>query len=307
MLQMRGALRLVLVALGLFAAMGPAGGSDAQRGGMFDGQADVRLVSELDALVPGTSGAIGVLFSIDAGWHVYQPSQNDTGVEPSVDWAVDGSAGLSFGGFVWPAGHRFVQPGEILDHGYEGSVLLMVPVSVPAETPVGGEVTIRGEVEWLACDANRCVPGLREVSLTLPVRAEASRGGEAGLFDSARASLGRLLTGSRGEPVRVAWDGPVMEVSSAGGGRLTFVPGEGCAAVEGLLGSGVGDGALSLRFSGAAGELVVGWVRVEGAGEAAGGGGGGKSDGAAGGGASGVWLVRTVIGEAPRHVVGGAE
>lgn len=253
----------------------------SQPGGFGAAHSRVTLVSERDALVPGETAMLGLLFEIEAGWHIYQASQNDTGLEPMVEWSA--SVDLGFGSIQWSAGHRFTQPGEILDHGYEGSVLLMVPVEVPSSLALGGDVSIAGSVEWLACDAERCVPGSAEVSVTLPVRGSSVAGEHSGAFEAAREAMGRPLDESGGR-VTIAWEGTTMVVRSADAARISFVPGEGSARVRGLFGSGASEGG-SLRLAFASGEgPVVGWIRVE---------------GVEGGGASGVWRVRTRLGEAP--------
>ncbi len=271
--------------LACFACVGGAAAVACQPAGWGDAHSSVRLVSERDALVPGETAMVGLLFEIDEGWHIYQPSQNDTGLEPMVEWESD--AGLSFGAIEWPAGHRFTQPGEILDHGYEGTVLLMLPVEVPSSAAVGSEVAISGRVEWLACDAAMCVPGRADVSLTLPVRSSAAASVEAGAFESARSSFGVPLTGASAAGLSIGWEGTTLVVSASGDGVLSFVPGAGCSRVRGLFASGASaDGALRLEFGGE-GEPVVGWIRFvgEGSGSAAG--------------ASGVWRVRTVVGKLP--------
>lgn len=258
------------------------GHAAAQPGGWGETHSSVKLVSEHDALVPGETAMLGLLFEMEEGWHIYQPSQNDTGLEPMPEWSAD--AGLRVGAIVWPAGHRFTQPGEILDHGYEGTVLLMVPVEVPESVAVGSELTVRANVEWLACDAAQCVPGQAEVSMTLPVRASADASEHAGAFADVRGEMSEELRGEVGQPVSVSWDGSVMVVRSAREGVLSFVPDAGCARVRGLFASGASTtGELRLDFGDAEGE-VVGWVRLD-----------AKESGT---GESGLWRVRTGVGEA---------
>lgn len=259
-------------------------GAEASRAQPGQAQSTVALVSEYDAMVPGETAMLGLWFVMPETWHIYQVSQNDTGLEPMPEWSSDG--GLEFGSIQWPAGHRFTQAGEILDHGYEGSVLLMVPVEVPSSATVGDSVTIRASVDWLECDAMMCVPGSTDVSLTLPVRVSSERGDDASAFDDARAAMGTPLRGDAGEPVSVTWEGTTMVVR-ASEGSVSFVPGEGSARVRDLFSAGASsEGELRLEF-GSIGEPVIGWVRLE-------------SDDAVDGeaGASEVWQVRTRVGEA---------
>ncbi|MEL6498252.1 MAG: protein-disulfide reductase DsbD domain-containing protein [Planctomycetota bacterium] len=260
--------------------------SAAQPGGASGGRSEVSLVAESDALVPGETAMLGLRFEVPDAWHIYQPSQNDTGLEPMAEWASDG--GLSFGSIRWPAGHRFTQPGEILDHGYEGTVLLVIPVEVPSSLDVGSTVSVSASVDWLECDAELCVPGSADVSIELPVRGSAERGPQAAAFDAAEKAMGSLLGGDGSDPVTIAWDEQTMVVTAAAGPalHLSFVPAEGCSRIEGLFDAGASaTGELRLRFEDVEGD-VVGWIRVSEGGS----GGNAKSD------ASGVWRVRTRIG-----------
>ncbi len=272
-------LRLAIVWRALFGLLcvSSVTGAGGQSGGP-DPHSRVTLVSEADALVPGTTAMIGLWFEIDEGWHIYQASQNDTGLEPTVEWASD--APLEFGGIEWPAGHRFTQPGEILDHGYEGSVLLMIPVEVPSDLDIGRVVEIRADLEWLACDAELCVPGFAELSLTLPVRASSEASGDSSRFEAARRALGVPVRDASDDGPAMAWEGSTLVVRAAGDGHLSFVPGPGGARVQGLFDSGVSEtGELRLDFE--EGEApVIGWVRV----------------GGAAGAESVAWRVRTPVG-----------
>ena len=252
----------------------------AQPGGA---KSQVSLVSEFEGVVPGETSMLALRFDVPEEWHIYQPSQNDTGLEPMVEWSSD--ADLRIGEFVWPAGKRFVQPGEILDHGYEGTVLLMVPVDVPAALAVGSEVTVSASVEWLECDAELCVPGSADVSITLPVRESASLSEYAEQFDTARAGLGVQLRGDPSEPVDVSWDGQTLVVAqkTRDGVGLSFVPGAGSARVRDLHAAGASDtGELRLEFQDIEGD-VVGWIRVK------------HADGGSPS-ASSVWSLRTPVG-----------
>jgi thiol:disulfide interchange protein DsbD len=217
----------------------------------------VTLVSERDALVPGTTSLIALDFRIDPGWHTYADSQNDTGSPASVQWAAEG---VTVGPLAWPAGERYVQAGDILDHVYKGAVLVTAAVDVPAELAIGSTVTIAGSLEWLVCDEDLCVPGFGEVSITLPVRGQNAPTEHAPRFESARGSFGTLLTGSKAEPVRVEWDGRTLVATAEG--RLAFIPGSGCAPIADLLASGQGDGRLRLEVPHKSGDQVpiVGWI-----------------------------------------------
>lgn len=238
----------------------------------------VSLRAERDALVPGTTALIGLEFRLEPGWHTYADSQNDTGSPAAVTWEAEG---VSIGPLAWPAGERYIQPGDILDHVYEGTVLVTASVDVPADLAIGSSVTITGSLEWLVCNADQCVPGFGEVSIALPVRDQNAPTEHAALFDAARDSFGTLLTGSRTDPVRLEWDDRTLV--ARGEGRLAFVPGTGCAPVADLLASGEGENELRLRIPDGDGDEapVVGWILT---------GDGSRAQ---------RWIVRTRVGEAP--------
>jgi hypothetical protein len=272
--------------LGSAAARAQANGAD---------YCGLRLVSEGGALVPGTTVVLGLVFEHKPGWHSYQPSQNDSGSEAQFVWSVP--EGVQVGTPIWPAGHRSVNPGQILDHVYESKVLVMVPVSISNDVPIGGSVTLGAQVEWLVCDSERCVPAFAEVSLTLPVQAEQRPSEHAGAFEEARAGFGTLLTGSGGQGVRLTWEGRVLKAQADG--PIEFIPGPGCAHVRNLIETGTDEsGALHLDFSAAEPEEVVtGWFRVQERSTA-------QTKGQSTG-HSGLWLLRTRVGEPPRLNAGG--
>ncbi|QOI99384.1 MAG: hypothetical protein HRU70_02315 [Phycisphaeraceae bacterium] len=146
-----------------------------------------RLITERDALVPGQKNWLGVEFRIDPGWHLYWDGLNDTGMPPKIT-PLNTPAGFSVGDVLWPAPTRHAAPGEILDHVYKGSVLLMFPVSVPPSASPGDKVTLAFGLEWLEC-AGVCLFAEGNVSINLPVANDAKPSRDAPLFERTRAAL----------------------------------------------------------------------------------------------------------------------
>jgi thiol:disulfide interchange protein DsbD len=60
----------------------------------------------------------------------------------------------------------------IIGQGYDGDVLLPVVLTAPADLPPGRPVRLEAAVDWLMC-SDVCIPGNADISLTLPVKAEA--------------------------------------------------------------------------------------------------------------------------------------
>ncbi|MGP1272846.1 MAG: protein-disulfide reductase DsbD domain-containing protein [Phycisphaerales bacterium] len=245
--------------------------------GQFDSKRDrgsneprvrVELIAEAPAVVPGAPTEIGLLFHIKPGWHTYAPAQNDTGTPAMVEWSIEGAEGAVVSPLRWPAGERYIQPGDILDHVYEQRVLALATINIPSDASVGGAVTIRGDLEWLVCSAEMCLSEADEVELELPIAA-AVRADPSPAWRSARrdweAQRGMPVTGATNDDVAVSWDGPTLIVSTPHAARLSFVPLEDGAEVQGLLGRGASDeGRLTLVFEDADERpRVRGWIRLE--------------------------------------------
>lgn len=157
-----GAVGAAVVASG--AAAFPA--TAQPRGGGPPEPAKVRLVSAEGALRPGDTNYLGLLFDIEDGWHIYWNGVNESGFAPTVAWTAPN--GVEVGPILWHAPHRYIGPGNLLDHIYEGQTLLLVPVEVPADARPGSLLTFRAEVDWLVCK-EACLPGYADLRITLPV------------------------------------------------------------------------------------------------------------------------------------------
>lgn len=131
----------------------------------------VTLLSDRDAIVPGRQLRIGLRFQMEKGWHIYWKNPGDSGEPPKVQWQLP--AGFQAGAIEWPTPKRLNAP-SITDYGYEGAVLLMVPVRAPANLKRGEKTTLGAEVNWLVC-RQICIPGRVQLTLGLPVGSENAR------------------------------------------------------------------------------------------------------------------------------------
>ncbi len=144
------------------------------------------LVSEAKALVPGATASLGIRMTMKPGWHVYWRNPGDSGLPPEMAWRLP--EGASAGAFQWPVPER-IPVQHLMNYGYEGETVLLVPVSVPGTLAPGGEAKLGGTLSYLVCE-EICIPGSAELSLTLPVAASAEPDPDkAPLFAAARKSL----------------------------------------------------------------------------------------------------------------------
>ena len=130
------------------------------------------LISEGKALVAGATNNIALTFDIDEGWHVYWPGQNDTGFAPTVELTLP--EGWEAGEIQWPAPHRYIAPGNILDHIYEdGEATFIIPITIPKDANPGA-VRLTADLEWLVC-REACIPGWETVTLETSVALTGAR------------------------------------------------------------------------------------------------------------------------------------
>ncbi len=129
-----------------------------------DPKVEVRLLAERDAVYAGASARVGLLFSLDPGWHVYWRNPGQSGLATLVEWGIDGA---ETGELQWPAPEVFAESdGFLTTYGYADEVLLFTTARFVGD--LGDEVELAAEVDYLACEV-QCVPGRAELSMRLPV------------------------------------------------------------------------------------------------------------------------------------------
>jgi len=156
------------------------------------------LVVDVASIQPGAVFTAGVLLRIRPGWHVYWKHPGGAGLPTEIRFRLPD--GYEAGPVQWPLPVRFEQSAGIEGYGYEGEVLLMAGIRVPANLIAGGTIRIAAECRWLAC-RNVCLLGKAAPERTLPV-AEAARPANRTLFAAWRARLPEVVRDPGARPVR---------------------------------------------------------------------------------------------------------
>jgi DsbC/DsbD-like thiol-disulfide interchange protein len=225
------------------------------------------IVTETDSFAPGRTTFIGIAFDIDDEWHIYWNGRNDTGFEPEITVALP--SGYEAGQVLWPAPKRYISDGDILDHIYERTVLLMIPVRVPADAKPGEEVTIEASVDWLVCK-DACIPGSAHLTHTIPIAAagaEPQRSRAAVLFEATRLRLPKPLP-RQNAPLTVSpppsgGDRPAFTLTAAAAGRIAFYPTRNSAPLVDPIADAAGDGkVLNLRLADSEAPRLQGIVEI---------------------------------------------
>jgi thiol:disulfide interchange protein DsbD len=178
---------------GLFLALTLGAGAQtaqaASSGPVDTGHLTAELVAQQDGVAPGQTVWLAVRQKIQQGWHTYWRNPGDAGEPMKLGWTLP--AGWRAGEVVWPAPRR-LPVGPLMDYGYEGEVLLPVPVTAPADARPGQTAPVKLAASFLVC-AETCVPADAVLTLDLPVTAgPAPRNAKwAGRIDEALAQAPR--------------------------------------------------------------------------------------------------------------------
>ncbi len=176
----RRVLRLVLPAVVvLFAAAAPAAALESSP--VSSAHDTATLVSDTDAVAPGTPFRIALRLRMQPGWHTYWRNPGDAGVAPQMKLTLP--PGATAGPIDWPTPQR-VAEGPLMTYAYTGEVLL--PITVTPGNAVG---PVEATANWLVCK-EICVPEQGRFRLDLP-QGQPAPSVEAPLF--ARADQARPI------------------------------------------------------------------------------------------------------------------
>jgi len=151
---------------------------------------EAELVPERSALVPGATATVALRLKLRDGWHTYWRNPGDSGMPTTLDWKLPD--GFTAGAIQWPAPHA-LPVGPLMNYGYEGEVLHLVDLAVPASLAPGGTATLRARADWLVCKET-CIPEGADLALELPVAAGAQAHPTWGApIANARAALPKPL------------------------------------------------------------------------------------------------------------------
>jgi thiol:disulfide interchange protein/DsbC/DsbD-like thiol-disulfide interchange protein len=131
-----------------------------------------------DGAAPGKTVWLGLQLAHAPEWHTYWKNSGDSGQPTELQWTLP--TGVSAGPVQWPTPRKF-PIGPLANYGYNGTVLLPVPLTVdPSFT--GHEIEVKLYAAWLVC-RKECIPEEGNFALRLPVTGSTAVNGIA--FDTA--------------------------------------------------------------------------------------------------------------------------
>ena len=131
-----------------------------------------------EGAAPGTKLWVGLQLTHAPDWHTYWKNSGDSGLPTELQWTLP--PGVTAGEIAWPTPRKF-PIGPLANYGYNGTVLLPVPLTVsPAFT--GQQLDIQLQASWLVC-RKECIPEEGRFSLRIPALGSTGLNGAA--FDAA--------------------------------------------------------------------------------------------------------------------------
>jgi thiol:disulfide interchange protein DsbD len=170
-----------------------------------------------EGAAPGQQLWVGLQLTHTPEWHTYWKNSGDSGLPTELQWTLP--EGVTAGDIAWPTPRKFPL-GTLANYGYNGTVLLPVPLTV-APGFKGSHVDVQLSAAWLAC-RQECIPEEGNFTLRIPLHGSTALHGQrfeaalaAGPKDQPAADSvlkpepGFLSTSLAGLPV--AWQGQTLE------------------------------------------------------------------------------------------------
>ena len=136
------------------------------------------------------SAWVGLQLQHQPGWHTYWKNPGDSGLPTQLHWTLP--PGVRVGDMAWPT-PKPLRVGDLVNYGYEGSVLLAVPLFVDAsKAQLDSNANLKLELlaSWLVC-RTECIPQEGRFSLTVPTAQPVTS--HAQLFQNAQNRVPQAL------------------------------------------------------------------------------------------------------------------
>jgi thiol:disulfide interchange protein len=183
-----------------------------------------------EGATPGKPVWVGLQITHKPEWHTYWKNSGDSGLPTQLEWILP--AGVTAGDIAWPLPKK-IPIGTLANYGYEGTVLLPVPLTISPDFKPGllaSEIEVKLKAAWLVC-RKECIPEEGEFALKLPVKSTTAL--NSGAFDAAAKAHPQPVADvpvGRGSESHVQIDGNAIALSvqnlpvALRGKQLDFFP-----------------------------------------------------------------------------------
>ncbi len=171
---------------------------------------------------PGLPLWLGLQITHQPEWHTYWKNPGDSGLATDLRWTLP--PGTRAGDIDWPVPHK-LPLGTLANFGYEGTLLLPVPIRIQSLPPGATQLAVRLSASWLVC-RKECIPEEGEFALQLPLGGSIAAHGDA--FAASWAKRPAAITLATTDALQVQADALTLKLSNLPaalrGKSLTVLP-----------------------------------------------------------------------------------
>ena len=144
-------------------------------------------------VAPGAQVWLGLQLQHQPQWHTYWKNPGDSGLPTTLGWTLP--AGVAAGDIAWPT-PRKIAIGSLANLGYEGTVLLPVPLTIAPDfrpNALAQDLEIGLDASWLVC-RQECIPQEGRFVLRLPLKVSTAL--QRAAFETAWAGAPKPFAGT---------------------------------------------------------------------------------------------------------------
>ena len=104
----------------------------------------LRLMADVKSVKPGSEFTVGVLMSMEKGWHTYWKNAGEAGLPTEVSWTLPHE--MTAGTIQWPIPNKYNESGEIITFGYDRENMILVQMKAPPNLRIGSTITLPADV-----------------------------------------------------------------------------------------------------------------------------------------------------------------
>ncbi len=214
---------------------------------------------------PGDSGLLAITFVMDEDWHIYWPGVSDSGFGVEFDIKFDSDL-ITLEDPIWPTPERYLQPGDILDHIYEGTATVLFPFKVAKDAEDNQAIDFEIDADFLVC-ADVCLPGKASASTASKIvykpedkHPTASQKDIQTLYDNKPK-----VYDPDARNVRTQWIPDMAAIMIQGADKIEFFPSTECSEIVNLIEDGTTDSdRLLIHFVSSKDNVLSGRLRATG-------------------------------------------
>jgi thiol:disulfide interchange protein/DsbC/DsbD-like thiol-disulfide interchange protein len=172
-----------------------------------------------DGVEPGKKVMVGLQITHNPEWHTYWKNSGDSGQPTELQWTLP--AGVTAGDIAWPTPKK-IAIGSLINYGYEGTLLLPVPIEVNTLFKPGlltSDLEVKLKAMWLVCK-QECIPEEGEFVLKIPVRGSTAL--SASVFEAAQSAAPQAVATSAGKANTAAIVSEPKDAKAGVAGSMLF-------------------------------------------------------------------------------------